>query len=84
MFFKSCNVCKKPECNLCYTGPMYWVCGLRLALNFGVRQAADNNLHLRLTVEKMGAYAVLPINIYVHKAVVVPILRLQLTVQIKN
>ena len=37
---------------------MYRVCGLRLRPNFVVRPAAVKNFHLRLTVEKMLAFAV--------------------------
>ena len=39
-------------------GVMYRVCGLRLSLNFVVRLAAENNFYLRLTIEKMYAFAV--------------------------
>ena len=37
---------------------MYRVCGLRLGLSFEVRPVVDNNLFLRLTVEKMHAFMV--------------------------
>ena len=38
---------------------MYRVCGFRLVLNIGVRPAADKKFYLRLTVDKMHAFAVL-------------------------
>ena len=54
---------------------MYRIFGLRLGLNFGVRPAAGKNFYLRLTVyETFCDYA----------AVVIIILRLQLTVEIKK
>lgn len=34
------------------------VCGFRLCPNFEVRLAVDKNVYLRLTVEKMYAFAV--------------------------
>ena len=37
---------------------MYMVCGLRRDPNFVVRPAAEKNFYLRLTVEKMHAFAV--------------------------
>ena len=37
---------------------MYRVCSLLLGPNFGVRLTADKNFYLRLSVEKMHAFAV--------------------------
>ena len=36
---------------------MYRVCGLRMGPKFGVKSAAGKNIYLRLTVEKMRAFA---------------------------
>ena len=41
---------------------MYRVCGLRLGPIIGLQLAADKRFHMRLSVEKMHAFAVLNIN----------------------
>ena len=61
---------------------MHRVCGLWLGPNFRVRPAAGKNFYLRLTVEKMRAFATF--NICGHMAEMTAILRLRLTTQIQK
>ena len=54
---------------VCYLGLMYRVCSVRLGLNFVVRLVAEKNFYLRLMVNKLHAFTVLPLlvtNLFAH------------------
>ena len=63
---------------------MYRVWDFRLAPNFGVRPGAVKNFYFRSTIEKMGAFPVLPRNICGQMVEVAANFQLRLTAQIQK
>ena len=61
---------------------MYRVCSLRLGPNFGMQLIAEKSFYLRLRSRKYMPTGFSRGNIDGHTAVLAPILRLRLTVQI--